>query len=220
MGKQFSADLTVNKCLQKRTFSNCLLSSSSSPCSRRNTSSTSGSELSVPWTRASLLNTPTYVASVGFVSQVGWVKSSNQSELVVASTDVEDTETPTSRATCAVVGTVSPNRLYLEPHGNYNPNFEKTALETSKAQFQLVSPTLHPDFVVDFDRGIKNIETIQKMAFKEGPSAEHFVVTDNGKKALKFSCPLFEKRVRQLSVFSCFSSKPRLMQSLNVDSPV
>jgi hypothetical protein len=90
------------------------------------------------------LNTPTYVASTDFVSQVGWMKSSNQSELVIASTNPGDTETPTSQATCAVVGMVSPYRLFLEPHGNYNPNFEKTALKTSKAQFQLVSPTLHP----------------------------------------------------------------------------
>jgi hypothetical protein len=90
---------------------------------------------------------------------------------------------------------VLPNRLYLEPHGNFNPNFEKATLETSKAQFQLVSLMLHPDLEDDFKRGIKNIESIQRMAIKEGPAAEHFVVSEGGKKALKFSWPLFEKRV-------------------------
>ena len=61
------------------------------------------------------------------------------------------------QATCAVVGTVSRNRLVLEPHGNYNPNFEKTALETSKAQFQPVSPTNHPQFDTDFGTGTDHI---------------------------------------------------------------
>ena len=151
--------------------------------------------MSVPWTRASLLNTPTYVASTGFGSRVAWMKSGNQNDLVSASTVLEDSKTPSSRVTCAVVGTVSPNRLYLEPHGNYNPNFEKTALETSKLQFQLIPPSLHPDFEEDFNRGIKNIESLQKLACKDGPGAEHFVVTDGGKRGLKFSSPLFEKRV-------------------------
>jgi hypothetical protein len=152
-------------------------------------------ELSVPWTRTSLLNTATYVASSEFVSQVEWLKSSNQSDLVLASADSEDPSTPSSRATCAVVGTVSPNRLFLEPHGNYNPNFEKSSLETSKAQFQLVAPTVHPKFEGDFNHGIKNMETIQNMACKDGPGAEHFIIMDGGKKNLKFSWPLFEKRV-------------------------
>ena len=94
-----------------------------------------------------------------------------------------------------MVGTVSPNRLFLEPHGNFNPTFEKTTLETSKAQFQLISPSLHPEFDSDFAHGIKNIEAIQKLAYKDRPDPEHFVVTDSGKKGLKFSWPLFEKRV-------------------------
>jgi hypothetical protein len=151
--------------------------------------------MSVPWTRTSLLNTQTYIASPGFGSRVAWSKAGNQDDLVHASSILEDSTTPLTRATCAVVGTVSPNRLYLEAHGNYNPNFEKTALETSKAQFQLIPPSLHPEFEEDFNRGVKNIESLQKMACKDGPGPEHFVVNDGGKKALKFSAPLFEKRV-------------------------
>jgi hypothetical protein len=84
----------------------------------------------------------------------------------------------------------------LEAHGNFNPNFEKTALETSKAQFQLTSPTGYPEFESDFARAIDHIEHLQREAVKEGPSAEHFIVPDGLKKALKFSRPLFEKRVR------------------------
>ena len=120
---------------------------------------------------------------------------SNQSDLVMAASNFDSEDSPSSRATCAVVGTVSSNRLFLEPHGNYNPNFEKTALETSKAQFQLVPPSHFPEFGVDFGHGIKHIEAIQKKAITEGPPAEHFVVMDGTKKGLKFSWPLFEKRV-------------------------
>ena len=142
-----------------------------------------------------MLNTTTYIASSDFISHVAWVRSSNQSDLVLSSSAPNDSDSSSNRATCAVVGTVSPNRLYLEPHGNFNPNFENTALETSKAQFQLIAPS-QPDFEADFNHGLKNIETVQRMACKEGPGAEHFVVSDGGKKALKFSWPLFEKRVR------------------------
>jgi len=101
----------------------------------------------------------------------------------------------------------------LEPHGNYNPNFEKTALETSKAQFQLVPPSLHSELEDDFNRGIKNIESLQRMACREGPGPEHFVVTDGGKKALKFSSPLFEKRVGLFFFPAC--SERRLISFIN-----
>ena len=109
---------------------------------------------------------------------------------------MDDSDAPSLQATCAVVSTVSPSWLYLEPHGNYNPNFKRTALETSKVQFQLVPPSLHPEFEDDFNRGIKILESLLKIACKDGPGPEHFMISDGGKKALKFSSPLFEKRVR------------------------
>ena len=123
------------------------------------------------------------------------MKTGNQNDLVVARTPTDPKDTPCMQATCAVVSTVSRNRLFLEPHGNYNPNFEKTALETSKAQFQLVSPTNHPQFDADFGTGTDHIETLQMQAIKDGPEAEHFIVNDGLRTALKFSWPLFEKRV-------------------------
>jgi len=144
------------KCQQECKSFFCQMHPCVLTCSQSTTSVSSDAEMSVPWTRTSLLNTPTYVASPGFLSQVVWTKSSNQNDLVNATTDSETTDAPSSRATCAVVGCVSPNRLFLEPHGNYNPSFENTALETSKAQFQLVSPTIHPEFDIDFNHGIKN----------------------------------------------------------------
>jgi hypothetical protein len=106
---------------------------------------------------------------------------------------------PSERATCAVVGVVSPSRLFLEPHGNYNPTFDNSALESSKAQFQLVPPlaTVHPEFNNDFNLGMEHIETLQNKAITDGPNAEHFVVSDGQVKALKFTWPLFEKRVRR-----------------------
>ena len=150
-------------------------------------------DFSAPWAQTSLLNTPTYIASADFISHVQWSKSANQNDLVFALNDAE--MTPPKQATCAVVSIVSLNRLFLEPHGNYNPSFEKTTLETLKAQFQLVSPTLHPEFKINLNLGISHLKTIQRNAIKEGPAAQHFVVSDGLKRALKFSSPLFEKRV-------------------------
>ena len=154
-------------------------------------------ELSVPWTHATLHNTPTYLASNDFLSHVEWLKTGNQNDLVISNTMDPPIDTAYTRATCAVVSTVSANRLFLEAHRNYNPNFEKTVLETSKAQFQLILPDTHPKFEADFSRGVKRIKALQKQTIRDGLDGEHFIVTDSVKKALKFSWPLFEKRVCQ-----------------------
>lgn len=124
-------------------------------------------------------------------------------------------DAPSVRATCAVVGTVSPTRLFLEPHGNFNPMFENSALETSKAQFQLVSPVDHTDFGEDFKHGVERIERLQGKAVTEGPHAEHFVVVEGHTKGLRFSSPLFEKRVRIL-IYSIFTFELRLAARIDL----
>jgi hypothetical protein len=139
------------------------------------------------------MNTPTYVASMNFTSNVEWLETGSQVELMNASLNGDNAEP--ARATCAVVGVVSSLRLLLEPHGNYNPNYEKAVLETSKLQFQITCPTSHPEFATDFDVALQHIDHVQKKAITEGPKAENFIVADSVKKALKFSWPLFEKRV-------------------------
>jgi hypothetical protein len=148
----------------------------------RMTSTSRNSDLSVPWERTSLLNTPTYVGSPDFLSQVDWSKSNNQNELVAAYSDPKNP--PTDPVTCAIVGTVSPNRHFLEAHGNYNPNY--APLEASKAQFQLISPADHPEFAADFNRGIQVIEVLQSKAIREGPDAQYLVVSDGLRKAVRF----------------------------------
>jgi len=159
--------------------------------------------------RATLLNTDSYVGSEDFLSQLVWLKTGNQSDLMSAS----DSNAPhaSDRASCAIVGTVSPVRLFLEPHGNFNPMFENSALETSKVQFQLTSPETHQEFSNDFKIGIEKIESLQNKAIVEGSSAEHFVVLDGQRKALKFSWPLFEKRVRHLFIWSLLLKKNLLI---------
>ena len=114
---------------------------------------------------------------------------------MIAKTPDDPKDVAHDQATCAVIGTVSRNRLFLELHGNYNPNFEKTALETSKAQFQIIAPTDYPQLNADFDQGTEHLRTLQRSIIKEGPDPEHFVVMDGLRPALKFSWPLFEKRV-------------------------
>ncbi|KAF8798368.1 hypothetical protein BYT27DRAFT_7343617 [Phlegmacium glaucopus] len=138
------------------------------------------------------MNTPTYIASDDFESQLMWLKTSRQSELMMVSEDRNDK--PTERVTCAVVGTISSNRLFLEPHGNFNPNFNNGALENAKAQFMLVAPSADGIFHSDFKTGIERIERIQNKAVSEGPHPQYFIVTDGDQTGLKFSWPLFEKR--------------------------
>jgi hypothetical protein len=141
------------------------------------------------------LNTPTYIASPDFLSHIVWVKAPTGSHNDLMITRGNINEAPSDLATCAVIGTVSPTRLFLEPHGNFNPMFENSMLESSKFQFQLLSPVIHPEITDDFNLGMKNIESLQNKAFNHGPNPEHFIVTDGQAKALKFSSPLFQKRV-------------------------
>ena len=162
--------------------------------SLNSTSSSSKSDFSAPWMQADLLNTETYVALPNFLSRLVWSKAGSQNDLMYVPSD-KDTPQYSSQATCAIVGTMSPVQLFLEPHGNFNPLFENSTLETSKAQFQLVSPALQPEFNNDFKVRIEHIKSLHNKAIMEGPNTEHFVVLDGQRKALKFSWPLFEKRV-------------------------
>jgi hypothetical protein len=161
----------------------------------RMSSASNKSDFSAPWKRATFINSPAYIASENFLSHVQWSKTGNQDDLVTTPAPDDPKEIALELATCAVVGTVSRNKLFLEPQGNYNPTY--IDLENSKTQFQIISPTAFPEFAVDFDRAVAHMETLQKRAIKDGPEGAYFVVTDSLKKALKFSSPLFEKRVFQ-----------------------
>jgi hypothetical protein len=141
------------------------------------------------------MNSPAYVASDAFLSHVQWSKTGNQSNLIITPASDEPKDSAPELATCAVVGTVSRNKLFLEPYGNFNPTY--AGLETTKAQFQIISPTAFPEFAMDFDRATARMENLQRLAVKDGPEGAYFVVTDGFKKALKFSSPLFEKGVLQ-----------------------
>jgi hypothetical protein len=151
------------------------------------------SKFSAPWMHATLLNSDTYVGSPEFLSNLVWLKTGNQNDLMCVPVDSNDASS--ERATCSIVGTVSPVRLYLEPHGNFNPMFDNSALETSKLQFQLISPEVHPEFIDDFKLGLERVEKLQNKVITDGPDGEHFIVSDGRTRALKFSWPLFEKRV-------------------------
>ena len=61
-----------------------------------------------------------------------WAKSGSQDDLMLTPTNIEDP--PSQCAVCAVVGTLSTNRIFLEleAHGNYNPNFERTSLRVAR----------------------------------------------------------------------------------------
>jgi hypothetical protein len=141
---------------------------------------------------------PNFIGSATFGSHVAWAKEGNHSSLINA-VDVNNS-TLSRPATCVVVGIVSPVPLFLEPHGTYNHMFRNGTLETSKLQFQLLTPTLDPDLEADFDLGLNQIEHLQERAIMGGSRPECFVVVHNQTgdgviKAFEFSWPLFADRV-------------------------
>ena len=109
----------------------------------------------------------------------------------------ESTNTETI-AMCAIVGNISMNRLALDPQGNYNPTFANSKLLTSKIQFQLIASKDDEDFNSDFNIALQHVSDLQKAIITNGPGPEHFIVTDGNEKALRFGCPIFEKRVSNL----------------------
>jgi hypothetical protein len=98
-----------------------------------------------------------------------------------------------------VVGTIVPDRPYLEPHGNYNPRFGGNFTD-AKMQFTLAHPgEFSRELGSDFDKAIHVLNVLQH---KGGQSKTHLhLLTDHlGRKAIRFSLPLFSVRV--CSVFS------------------
>jgi hypothetical protein len=69
---------------------------------------------SIPLLRATLLNTPNYMASDEFMKHAYWAKG-NPNVLMWKDEDV---------ATCAVLGKVLMGHFFLEPQGNYNPRYD------------------------------------------------------------------------------------------------
>ncbi|KAF8816291.1 hypothetical protein BYT27DRAFT_7248382 [Phlegmacium glaucopus] len=157
----------------------------------------SESNFSAPWMRATLINMCNYVASPDFDLEVVWMKTGNQNNLMNAPLD--NKHTPSEKATCTVVSVISSDRLFIDAHGNFNPSFPNSTLETAKAQFQIVSPETHPEFKTDFQTSLEHIKNLQRKAATDGPGPEHFIVWDTSKreKVIKFSWPLFEKRTIQ-----------------------
>jgi hypothetical protein len=152
--------------------------------------------------RASLLETRSYAGSLAFSDHVTWNKVTNESYLTAASNNPNTTSFPSHPRACAVVGVVSPIHLYVRPHGNYSPEFERGHLENSQLQFQIVAPALLPGFKADFDFGVQRFKNIQRLVSTHAHRfpADQFVVIynetgDGPEKALKFQSPLFEERV-------------------------
>ncbi|KAF8802411.1 hypothetical protein BYT27DRAFT_7261183 [Phlegmacium glaucopus] len=157
-----------------------------------NTTSSQDTNFSAPWMKANLKNTSTYVGSDNFDSQLVWLKNNNQNKLMIVPEDHK--EKPFMQVTWAVVGVVSFQRLFLEPHGNFNPIFEKSALENSKAQFMLISPPIDNEFYSDFQLAIEHIKNLQNKVVSTGPDPKYFLIEDGRQTGMRFSSPLFEKR--------------------------
>ncbi|KAF9470665.1 hypothetical protein BDN70DRAFT_939522 [Pholiota conissans] len=140
-----------------------------------------------PLHRSRLLQHGNYAASDGFPYLWKWKqgRGSLPSKLIV---DGEEGEC--EDVYCRVVGTVSPDdRLFLEPHGNFNPAFETPIMAKSKLQFTLTKPS-DPDFGQDYTLAYRRLEAVQD-AIAHGPDRSWFL--NDG--TMRFSFPLWEKKI-------------------------
>lgn len=97
------------------------------------------------------------------------------------------------RAVASVVGRVIDYRLNCGPSGGYIKR-GVGSLVAAKYHFQLAKPENTP-FAADFDKVLQNIEQLQS-ATAASPVRRNFVVVDGQSRNLRFTCNVFEKRVR------------------------
>lgn len=97
-----------------------------------------------------------------------------------------------------VVGRVSPDKVYLGTHGNFNPNFEEPmiAVRGAKLQFTLTRPVGDPDFEPDFDIAVTRLGDIQGQIAKT-PRHKYFLQegTTGPPSYMRLSFPLWEPMV-------------------------
>jgi hypothetical protein len=143
--------------------------------------------------RNTLLKNPLYGGNPVFASSVGWAEEDSGNKLVHAKPSSDNTIHNTY---FVIVGTVSENKLWVSPTGNYNPKFNEVA--TSKFQLTLKQPTDN-DFTQDWQLTIQALASIQSIIASSN-DCRYFMINDSGKSALRVSAPLCIKIVGQ----SCF----------------
>ncbi|KAF8180868.1 hypothetical protein BJ912DRAFT_929190 [Pholiota molesta] len=91
---------------------------------------------------------------------------------------------------CEVVGRVSSNRMFIEPHGDFSPpgKLEDASLRFSLVEPHVQYPHLREDFQVSFDSLKTLVNTLCDDAISDSFLSEH-----RGKPQLTFAQPIFTK---------------------------
>jgi hypothetical protein len=93
---------------------------------------------------------------------------------------------------CKIVGTVSSNGLYIEPHGDFNPPGE---LKDALLRFTLEKPHVeYAQYREDFDIGVDTLKTLIN-SLCDNPKTSNLIEESDGRRALTFSHPVFSKKV-------------------------
>ncbi|KAG6848763.1 hypothetical protein H0H93_014331, partial [Arthromyces matolae] len=115
---------------------------------------------------------PNYVASPGFGDRVQWKKRGNANLLLECDRNTNDV----TEAVCVIIGEVSDERLFTNPLGNYNPQFNKLA--TAKYQLSLTCPA-EPVLADDFKNTLRNLSAIQD-GVGAGLDNQYFLIRMDG----------------------------------------
>ncbi|KAG6836741.1 hypothetical protein H0H93_003965 [Arthromyces matolae] len=143
--------------------------------------------------RAAVCRMPNYVASESFATSVQWKKRGIASVLLERnrqSNEVTD-------AVCVIIGEVSDSKLFTDPLGNYNPEYNKLA--TAKYQLSLISPS-EPVLADDFKVAMKNLACVQDEV-AVGTDNRYFLIRTEGSDdhdAIRLSAVIAEPRTRHL----------------------
>jgi hypothetical protein len=140
-----------------------------------------------------------YVANPAFDATVAW-KTQRFGDILVNKNAIAEgkvsTEFVREDAVLVVVGTVEPERLYVTPTGNFNPQFDMD-FQKSKFQLSLRRPS-DPDFGPDFDAAVEKLKKLQT-AIGRTNSHRYLVLHQGGDIIIRLSAPMFELRVRRVA---------------------
>jgi hypothetical protein len=163
--------------------------------------------------REKLRRQQSYAATASFTQSSGWALAKTGHVLVTNPGGIEQVGIG--------VGRVLDHKLFCGPMANYNPQFQNATLDKAKYTFTLGRPE-QPGFREDFDLLYANLDKLQS-SICYGKDRRNML--DPQTKTIRFTCPLFEKRVQfcrlicyyflLISLCRKFQSSPKAPLKLN-----
>ncbi|KAH9483663.1 hypothetical protein JR316_0003133 [Psilocybe cubensis] len=136
---------------------------------------------------------PLYTARKDFSAGVVWKKIRGVDTLVVNN----GADGPVDIAHPVLVGRVSDDRPWLEPHGSFNPKYDpEKAIKQAKLAITVVSPIGDPDFEVDFTPSINSLINVQK-AIATSNMHQHLLISIGEGTGIRLNFPIWEKKTEQ-----------------------